>query len=299
MSEGYSATAFGADWQSEFPLHLFPAALGEQAQPITVRRISSLPERAGALQFRRGNLRAMLDGFRYRAAEEATLDAYHDDRVEVLPGPGWTGQLPAAFFSTITALLLAYRGLMPMHGSAVEYEGRGILVCGHAGAGKSTLAAAMIACGARLISDDLSVLHPADGGLPAQMFAGRRTMRLHPGTAAMLRERVALRAEPFESAGKLAIEPPQIGVAQAVPLKTVIIAATEPFILSPLREKVEVLHAHLFRPEWMRRTAGQEARLRVLADAAASVDVLQFSGIEPSSVDGMLELARRGLEAGG
>lgn len=42
-----------------------------------------------------------------------------------------------------------------LHASAVALEGRGLLILGGAGAGKSTLALEMIALGARLIADDV------------------------------------------------------------------------------------------------------------------------------------------------
>ena len=48
------------------------------------------------------------------------------------------------------------RGWAMLHGSAVEVGGRVALLCGDAGAGKSSLAAALVAEGAALLADDLS-----------------------------------------------------------------------------------------------------------------------------------------------
>ena len=42
----------------------------------------------------------------------------------------------------------------PLHASAVAVDGRGLLITGRAGAGKTTLAIEMIALGAELIADD-------------------------------------------------------------------------------------------------------------------------------------------------
>ena len=55
------------------------------------------------------------------------------------------------------------RGFAMWHGSAVAREGRAILFCGDAGAGKSTMAAALLARGAMLVADDLSRVEP--GGI--------------------------------------------------------------------------------------------------------------------------------------
>lgn len=62
------------------------------------------------------------------------------------------------------------RGFAMWHGSAVERDGRAVMFCGDAGAGKSTMAAALCAQGAALVGDDLNrvewseaaaVVHPS------------------------------------------------------------------------------------------------------------------------------------------
>ena len=56
------------------------------------------------------------------------------------------------------------RGFAMWHGSVVERDGRAVLICGDAGAGKSTMAAALVADGAQLVSDDLSRIEPCGSG---------------------------------------------------------------------------------------------------------------------------------------
>lgn len=56
--------------------------------------------------------------------------------------------------SCIGALLLQ-RKILPLHGSAVEINGKAYAIVGHSGAGKSTLASSFIKQGFRLISDDV------------------------------------------------------------------------------------------------------------------------------------------------
>ncbi|MFC0216451.1 aldolase [Paenibacillus chartarius] len=51
--------------------------------------------------------------------------------------------------------LLLQRRLLPLHGSAVEIDGKAYAVVGDSGAGKSTLASVFIHNGYRLISDDI------------------------------------------------------------------------------------------------------------------------------------------------
>lgn len=80
--------------------------------------------------------------------------------------PGLTADLPELRLFTLGSAwgALGYqRGFAMWHGSAVERDGSTVLLCGDAGAGKSTLAARLCADGARLVADDLSRVETADG----------------------------------------------------------------------------------------------------------------------------------------
>ena len=81
--------------------------------------------------------------------------------------PGLTADVPELRLFTLGSAwgALGYqRGFAMWHGSAAERDGRVVLFCGDAGAGKSTMAAAQCAGGARLVADDLSRIEPSDGG---------------------------------------------------------------------------------------------------------------------------------------
>lgn len=54
-----------------------------------------------------------------------------------------------------------------VHGSCVAVEGRGLLILGRSGAGKSSLALQLIALGAVLVADDRTELVPHAGHLTA------------------------------------------------------------------------------------------------------------------------------------
>ena len=67
-----------------------------------------------------------------------------------------------------------------IHASCVAIAGRAILIAGASGRGKSDLALRMIDRGARLVSDDYTVLTPADGALlasPPERIAGMIEVR--------------------------------------------------------------------------------------------------------------------------
>lgn len=61
------------------------------------------------------------------------------------------------------ALLHSY-GWLPLHASAVETSQGAVVLCGAAGVGKSTLAAAFHKRGCRLVADDMVVIRPDESG---------------------------------------------------------------------------------------------------------------------------------------
>lgn len=67
--------------------------------------------------------------------------------------------------SAVGALLIQ-RGLLVLHGNALEREGQAIVCLGQSGAGKSTLAYALMQQGWRLLADDLVAVSPEGLVLP-------------------------------------------------------------------------------------------------------------------------------------
>ncbi|EDL48944.1 HPr kinase/phosphorylase [Erythrobacter sp. SD-21] len=93
--------------------------------------------------------------------------------------PGLTADLPELRLFTLGSAwgALGYqRGFAMWHGSAVEMAGRTVLLCGDAGAGKSTMAAALCARGARLLADDLSRIEPGEEG--ARIYPSSARLKL-------------------------------------------------------------------------------------------------------------------------
>jgi hypothetical protein len=61
--------------------------------------------------------------------------------------------------------LLHQRGVVPVHASAIGFGRAAVLLCGRPGAGKSTTAAALIARGHSIVSDDISALSVSPQGV--------------------------------------------------------------------------------------------------------------------------------------
>jgi hypothetical protein len=67
------------------------------------------------------------------------------------------------FSGNVISKILMLRGDCILHGSAVEVDGRGLLIIGKSGTGKSTLAALLSSAGCQLLSDDVVRLIPREG----------------------------------------------------------------------------------------------------------------------------------------
>jgi hypothetical protein len=95
----------------------------------------------------------------------------------------------ATFQSHLLAPTLSFvfldRGREVLHGGAVALDDEhGIAILGQSGAGKSTVAAALIAHGARSVTDDLLVLPERDGRV--HVLTGPARLKLYPSVAARL-----------------------------------------------------------------------------------------------------------------
>lgn len=95
--------------------------------------------------------------------------------------PGQLHDIPAIAQGAGLAMALHLKGDFILHASAVAVGGGAILVIGDSGAGKSTIAAAMVHAGCPLVSDDMAVLDPQGEG--AAVRRGPLRMRVYEDSA--------------------------------------------------------------------------------------------------------------------
>jgi hypothetical protein len=65
---------------------------------------------------------------------------------------------------TVLAVISFQRSRLPLHASVLDVDGRALVLAGDSGAGKSTMAAALVARGFRILSDDLCLLDTGPSG---------------------------------------------------------------------------------------------------------------------------------------
>lgn len=153
----YSYKAFGLEIGSELSLPELP---GSEAATHEVHiRLGEVP---AALE------NPVKKGVRYQASPGTFLMSM--DRIAsflVTGGKDITVQIPdgareedVRLFLLGSALgaLLHQRKFLVLHGSAIEYHGKGLIFAGISGVGKSTLVAGLVKQGCRFISDDVCAI---------------------------------------------------------------------------------------------------------------------------------------------
>lgn len=152
-------------------------------------------------------------------------------------GSGWFGIDAAAAVVTVPAgeepvrreerlwgipalLCLLRRGLLPLHAAAVEVGGTALLLAAPSGHGKTTLAAALVRAGARLLSEDLS---PVRLGEQAAVLPGPAMLRLRHDIAAHVRLPAARTVATDADRVHVALDPATRGDCRPVPLAGVLL----------------------------------------------------------------------------
>ena len=90
------------------------------------------------------------------------------------------------FLEGMVLTMLAARRVLPLHAACVERDGKGVLLCGNSGAGKSSLAFACARAGWNFVSDDASYL--VRGGSGRVVVGNSQRLRLRPSARALFPE---------------------------------------------------------------------------------------------------------------
>ena len=266
----YRAKSFGLLWRSDIEIeHIAAAVFDEGRADVVIGQVERLAERIPIHQINRGFVYP--DGFRFDWNGVATFDMFDGSRIDYCPGPQWTGTLPWPFYSTVTALLLAWRGALPFHGCAVSVGGQGILICGDSGAGKSSLTAALVAEGAKFISDDLSVVVPDQDGDAWNLVSGRSGIRLFPAVGQWFFGDDT-KCLPDDPRGKIIAVPRNVMDESSAPLRHII------FLGSPANPMTAIgrfirLRKNLFRPNWLGKLPNIATIRVAVRDISASTHI--------------------------
>jgi hypothetical protein len=182
---------FGGCLRSEIPLPELPSIHGAEPDWFFQRAVAPLPEgvylgddRVDAeIRVRCSKLR---DGFRLDFDDTGTFDIVERGRL-IAWTPGATSAMElvrADLLGGVFSVALHLQGLLCLHGSAVGIDGSAAAFLANKGAGKSTLATALCAAGATLITDDML---PVDPRSPVTAWPSMPAVRLLHDSASHLR----------------------------------------------------------------------------------------------------------------
>jgi hypothetical protein len=164
------------------------------AGPVRVSRAvrAVLSDDDGDLVFRQGTLRVLRQGrvLVVRCGDVARVVIDDDDTLDsvllaalVDDDPAALVMLDAVALVVARAILERRRGRFHVHGGLVVDDGRGTLIAGPGGAGKTTTTLALMAAGARLAGDDVAFIDVLQDVV--QVVALRRPLHVGAATAAM------------------------------------------------------------------------------------------------------------------
>ncbi len=150
----YSYRAFGLGIHSEFPLFDLPVEAAAQDVTIKRERIDTSQTETEApypyLKLTHQEAIFALDGVGcFRVTDGCRIDV--DPNLEADPA-----QMQGYLLGNALAVLLYQRKRLLLHASVISFNWRGVAFLGDSGAGKSSIAAAFMARGHKLLVDDLA-----------------------------------------------------------------------------------------------------------------------------------------------
>lgn len=184
----YRYTAFGMSIRSNLSL---PELDRGRSEPFDLNiRLCSAQEPSNSAEQTRFEFGPDTQRLYWRSAGSFVIR--HTSEIEINPAPDVGAQiLHLPLLGPVMGLLLHLRGMMVLHASAVAVHGQGVGFLGNKGAGKSTLAAALIAAGHDLLADDLLAVSLTSSGEPS-IVPGFPQLKLGPDVADAILERPSL-----------------------------------------------------------------------------------------------------------
>lgn len=95
--------------------------------------------------------------FEISVYDVATYRVKEGRHIDIIPFEGADKESIELFLNgSVLGAVLFQRGIIPLHGSSFIYKGKGIIVCGASGVGKSSVTAAFCKRGAEFVNDDIT-----------------------------------------------------------------------------------------------------------------------------------------------
>jgi hypothetical protein len=202
-------------------------------------------------------------------------------------------------FGSVFGALLHQRGLLPLHGSAIQTRRGAVVIAGASGSGKSTIACAFSRRGYSVLTDEIAAIETGDSPvvLPGHPFLllwadALRRMKLESAPLAHVRpglekfilplgERFA--KDPMPLHAIYVIEPTNFELSGPVPVKGL--------------RKIETLIQNTYRPRFVEHMKLEQEHIKQITSVAERVPVARISRPRHGfAVEQLVDLLERHLD---
>jgi hypothetical protein len=217
--------------------------------------------------------------------------------VIVTPAPGAEETLIRLYLvGNVMGVLLYQRGLLVLHGSAIERDGGAIAFLGNSGAGKSSVAAALHTCGHNVVADDVVPVETTPGR--ATVYPAFPQLKLYPAIAGALGYDTETLLWLDHTEEKRGCRVPDRFAERSLPLRAVyILAPGETAEIEPLgpQDAVVELIRHSYPCKLWH--AGGAAHFRQCVELAQRLPVCRLRKLEhPSTLRALVALVAEHLD---
>ena len=176
--------------------------------------------------------------------------------------------------------LLHQRNILPLHGSAIDMGGKGIIFVGPSGIGKSTTAAGFQKKAYPLLADDICAV-TALNGVDPKIIPGFSHLKLWSDTLIKLKEdKLTLNRVRQDPKFDKYFFPVHRASTQQVPVHAVFVLETtnsDEFNISELEglEKIEPIIDNTFRPKYLEGLGGKSQHFKQCAAIASTASIFK------------------------
>jgi hypothetical protein len=179
------------------------------------------------------------------------------------------------------AALIHQRGMLPLHGSAVNIAGKCIVFCGISGSGKSTLASALVNKGYTLLTDDICVISHTNNNMPV-VLPGFPQVKLWKDSMEKLGAKTSLARKVRPNIEKYGLKVDANFCFDALPVSTVYILSpinTDKFEILPVKgiEKFNILKTNTYRLNFVKGVQSKNLFFSKVTAFATKVNVKKVS----------------------
>lgn len=215
-------------------------------------------------------------GYYVKDGREITIEPYIDSS---------SPDIRLFLLGSVFGALLHQRGYLVLHGSSVVINGRGVLLTGESGIGKSTLAAAFNKKGCEVLTDDICAVKFSDDGTP-YIVPGFPSLKLWQDAADRLETSVD-GLEPVKSdMEKYRVEIKKGYCTEKVALKEIYLLGkydSERVEIVPVKDlaKLEALIKNTYRPRYLNGQKLKSLHFSQCAAVAGKTDI--YSVLRPET----------------